>query len=246
MSLLKRLTPPGGTPPGPPPFPPRPGTPLGAIGARPNQRVIWEFTPLVDTIVYFDLAGILEEVYTLAELPLPVTPPAPVRNEPAPLTAPPGRPTLPGSRPSPFKPVPPPPPSPAHIFAATLEDNVAAEEALHQKLDVAWGDSPFTGAALIYGWRPEVKVALVARFQAIEQPPVIWRATDPLLVLNVLSRARTHVLLGNAPPALERGFLDRTLYTDDQRIVELAQASGIVEIPLVDPPVVEEEEAPEE
>lgn len=242
MSLLKRLTPPGGTPPPtPPPFPPRPGTPLGAIGARPNQRVVWEFTPLVDTIVYFDLAGILEEVYALAELPMPKTPPpAPVRDEPSPFSAPPGRPGLPSSRPSPFKPLPPPPPSPAHIFAATLEENVAAEEALREKLDAAWGDSPFTGASLIYGWRPEVKAALVTRFQAIEQPPVIWRATDPLLVLNVLSRARTHVLLGNAPPALERGFLDRTLYTDDQRIVALAQATGMVEIPLLDPPVMEE------
>ncbi|MBE0690910.1 MAG: hypothetical protein IH587_12400 [Anaerolineae bacterium] len=152
----------------------------------------------------------------------------------------------PGGKPGPFKPLSPPPPSPAQIFAATLEGNAEAEEALQATLDTAWGEDPFVGAALVYSWRPEVKTALVARFQTIEQPPVIWRATDPLLVLNVLSRARTHVLLGNAPPALERGFLDRILYTDDPRIVALAQASGATEIALVDPPRTSDEKADDE
>ncbi|MCC6617365.1 MAG: hypothetical protein IT320_28080 [Anaerolineae bacterium] len=248
MSLLKRTTP-GGTPPStPPPFPPRPGTPLGGLGARPNQRVIWEFAPLVDTIVYFDIGGILDDVYKAAGLhkpkrsPLAALPESPLnQEEPHPT-----HPAAPNTRPSPFKPLPPPPPTSAHVFAAELENHAEAEAALEARLDAAWGEAPFMGAALVYTWRQEVKAALVARFQAIEQPPVIWRATDPLFVLNVLSRARTHVLLGNAPPALERGFLDRILYTDDPRIVNMAQASGVSEFALVEPPVEEEFKLEEE
>jgi len=246
MSLLKRTSASGNPPPTPPPFPPRPGTPLGSFGARPNQRVVWEFAPLADTIIYFDIDGILDAVYKLAELPKPrksaVLPVA--ETKPAPVSGPPKRAAMPpSSSSSPFRPLPPQPPSAAHIFAAALEENIAAEAALEAKLDAAWGEAPFMGAALVYPWRPEVKTALVARFQAIEQPTVVWRATDPLFVLNALSRARTHVLLGNAPPALERGFLDRILYTDDPRIVELAQASGVTEIPLVEPPTEEDAQA---
>jgi len=55
------------------------------------------------------------------------------------------------------------------------------------------------------------------------------RAVDAAFVLNVLARTRANVLVGNTPLALEAGFLEKTVLTDDPRIVELAQATGCIE-----------------
>ena len=244
MSLLKRIptptsgqgqpTPPAAPqPPGSrPPTPPQPGTPQrpfnSPFGARPNSRIFWEFVPAGDTIVLFEMPSAVEAIFNLIDQE-PPTPPA-AETEHAP--------DMPSWLVMPPLPL-------AAALTAALEANSELEERLKAQLDAAWAEANLVGAALIYPWRQEVKQALTARLQAIEQPTVVLRATDPLLVLNVLSRSRTHILLGNAPCALERAFLERVLYTDDPRLVALAQASGTIEEPL-EHPQPEEAPAPQE
>jgi hypothetical protein len=61
------------------------------------------------------------------------------------------------------------------------------------------------------------------------QPAPCFRAVDITFVLNILARARSNVLVGNTPLALEAGFLDQTFICDDPRIVNLARATGSIE-----------------
>jgi hypothetical protein len=168
--------------------------------------VQWEIVPASDTCVRFDLSVLTPDIFALAGLPTPPTDDAPNA------------------------------PSLAARLAEGLEKQPEAEEMLKQALDAAWDTSGLTGAALVYPWREEARAALVARLQAADKPTTLLRATDPLLVLNILSRARTHVLLANAPPGLERAFLERVLLLDDPRIVALALASGSVMEALIEPP----------
>ena len=58
---------------------------------------------------------------------------------------------------------------------------------------------------------------------------VCLRAIDMLLVLNVLGRTKSNILLGNSQLILEEGFLNRSLVTNDPRLVAVAQATGCVE-----------------
>ncbi|MBL8163046.1 MAG: hypothetical protein JNJ61_13760, partial [Anaerolineae bacterium] len=41
--------------------------------------------------------------------------------------------------------------------------------------------------------------------------------------------ARANILLPNAPLALEGQYLGQSLYTDDPRLIAIAQATGIIE-----------------
>lgn len=210
MSLLQRL--PQAPAPNQPQaqVPPRPGSsnPFGLGGPRPNGRVQWEIIASADLAVRFDLSALSPDIFALAGLPVPETAPA----EDGVLS-----------------------PSLAEALSAALEKNPEAEETLKRALDEAWDAQGFTGAALVYPWREEARTALVTRLEASEQTPAILRATDPLLVLNILSRARTHVLIANAPPGLERAFLERSLFLDDPRILALAQTTGALTERLVEP-----------
>ena len=51
-------------------------------------------------------------------------------------------------------------------------------------------------------------------------------ATDRLLVVNVLARARAAVLLAGAPAVLDPEYLGRDLASDDPRLVALVKATG--------------------
>lgn len=101
-------------------------------------------------------------------------------------------------------------------------------------LDKAWDSYELRGAALVYVWRDEVKQAITARVNKDKNPLTCLRVTDPLFVLNVLARARSHILLATSGLALEQGFLDRSLIADDARLIALAHSIGCVKETFAD------------
>ena len=126
-------------------------------------------------------------------------------------------------------------------------------DSLENRLNEAWQTYQLQGAMLLFPWRDEVKAAISARpttdhpmsapsedeqmfGEAAEErdkhqddTPVCLRAIDLLLVINVLARARSQILLANASIAFERTYLERSLVSDDPRLVALARATGYVE-----------------
>lgn len=66
---------------------------------------------------------------------------------------------------------------------------------------------------------------------ALTQPLTCLRAIDVGLVINVLARVRSQVLVADTPLALETGFLERSLITEDPRLVGLAIATGYIQEP---------------
>jgi hypothetical protein len=99
----------------------------------------------------------------------------------------------------------------------TLEWVRSNEGMLHEPLLKDWKRMGLRGALLVYPSRP-----------AAEMPGESLVVRDLGLVLNVLGRASSHVLIPDAPLALEDAFLDRTLATDDPRLVRLALERGAV------------------
>ncbi len=108
-----------------------------------------------------------------------------------------------------------------------IEADKAFEQELKDRLDEAWTSYHLRGALLVYVWREDVRDCLATRLSATKRPMDYLRATDPLLTLNVLARARTSLLLAAAPLALERPFLERVLACDDPRLLALARSSGV-------------------
>jgi hypothetical protein len=97
-------------------------------------------------------------------------------------------------------------------------DWVRSHEAeLRESLVRDWERMALRGALLVYPGRP-----------AAEMPGECLVVRDLGLVLNVLGRASSHVLIPDAPLVLEDAFLDRTLATDDPRLVRLALERGAV------------------
>ncbi len=212
---------PASQPPTPPAFPPRP--PSGLFGsARPNARVMWEILPTHDTVVKIDTSAIQIDLFKLVG----VQPPALETLEKDPSQAAYWGNAIAGV-----------PSAVAQVISDFLDLNPGAETALKEKLDSAWSALELKGAVLIYNWREEAKVSFTTRLQAIGQPPIALRASDPLLVLNILSRARSNTLIGNMPSALEKPFLERQIFTDDARVVAWVKASGFTEETLVEPPL---------
>ena len=133
---------------------------------------------------------------------------------------------------------------------------LAGEAALLRQLEEAWAAWGLRGAALVEpGRRPRCRLGISPDLKALrdpeaevlevdymastrgssggvrgaiigapEPPPVV--ATDPLLLLNVLGRARGPVLIARAPLALEPGFLERELISRDARLLALARGEG--------------------
>jgi hypothetical protein len=204
--------------------PPRP--PSGLFGAaRPNARVTWEIIPTHDLAVRIDVSSLHLELYKLIGIQ---PPPAEELLPGHPKAAFWGEATL-GV-----------PKAVAQVISDYLDEYPDAESLLKQKLDEAWEKLHFIGAAFVYNWRNEARVALATRIQAIQHNPIILRPTDPLLTLNLLTRARSGTLIGNMPAAVERAFLEKHLFTDDPRIVAMVKASGFSEELLIDPPVDDE------
>jgi hypothetical protein len=117
-----------------------------------------------------------------------------------------------------------------------IEGDKAFEQRLKDRLDEAWTGYHLRGAMLVYLWRDDVRDCLATRLSAVKKPLTYLRATDPLLTLNVLARARTSLLLATAPLALERPFLERALACDDPRLIALARSSGVTIEKLSDEP----------
>ena len=94
-------------------------------------------------------------------------------------------------------------------------------EALVEEAERAWGEAPFTGAALVFQWTsdaaspPDGQAAVGVRI-----------ATDACTVLNVLGRARGPLLLPRWPLSREPEHLLRALASDDPRLVRLAERTG--------------------
>ena len=87
-------------------------------------------------------------------------------------------------------------------------------------LDASWAGYGLTGAILVFPWSARHAVVYERAFTA----------TDRLLVLNVLARARAAVLLAGADIVLDPQYLRRDLASDDPRLVALAEATGATRI----------------
>jgi len=80
---------------------------------------------------------------------------------------------------------------------------------LGEQLDRAWTPLALRGAVLLHPGPARPRSA-----------DVTW-CRDPLLVLNVLARARANVLIPDAPLVLQPQALDRLVVTDDPRLTSL-------------------------
>ncbi len=124
-----------------------------------------------------------------------------------------------------------------------LETDRELVKQLKPRLDAIWESYQLKGAILLYPWRDELRSAVNGRLSALKQPTTYLLITDPLFVLNVLGRSRASLLLANAPLALDRVFLSRSMASDDPRLILIAQAGGCVESPIFEPaPELEENE----
>ena len=137
----------------------------------------------------------------------------------------------------------------------TLADGGKQVTQLQEKMESAWETYKFNGAGLIYPWKGEIKQIIATQpmvqvdannanandddyddsdTSANTQTDNLTtsgclRSIDMLLVLNVLARTRADLLLAESPITFERGFLERSLVTNEPRIVALARATGCVE-----------------
>jgi hypothetical protein len=119
--------------------------------------------------------------------------------------------------------------NPVADVLSALEADPVFEQAFKDRLDESWDGYKLIGATLVYVWREDLREGMAARLNALKLPPVYLRATDPQVVLNLLARARSSLLLANAPLALERSFLERVLASDDLRLIQLVRATGFTE-----------------
>ncbi len=198
----------GGTSkPSTPTTPPRPN----ALGSRLGPtKLNWRIMPVGQQLVRFDLNGLGDPFYRLLGKRLTID----------------------------FG-------DPQALYNAFDERSDDVQEMI-VRLDEAWNDYQLRGAILLYPWNRDLPQTLVGRIPNDDdtQPdenydddkrpsPVILRAFDVLLVMNVLSRTRANILLKNAPLALERQYLSQSLYSDDQRLIALVQATGCIEESLL-------------
>ncbi len=140
-------------------------------------------------------------------------------------------------------------------IAQMLETGGENVSALEKLLETAWTGYALKGAALVYRWnQPTWKGLVIPYFvppdenaqqnsttgqdddelDAPSRPmpkPLfsLFRAIDLQLVINVLARARSQVLLANAPLLFNQSYLTRSLVTDDARMVALARATGAIQ-----------------
>jgi hypothetical protein len=198
--------------------------------ARPNARVTWEVLPTHDAVVRIDLSKLPIEIFKL----LGIRPPDVAELEHDAAKA-----NYWGSAISGV------PSAVAQVISDHLDVSPETEKALKAQLDSAWGALGFVGAAMVFNWCEEAKVSFATRFQAVNLPAIALRATDPLLVLNILTRVRSGTLISNMPAALEKPFLERQIFMDDSRVIAWVKASGCAEELLVEPSPQEDLELPE-
>jgi hypothetical protein len=166
----------------------------------------WRIVPVVNELVRFDLNGLGDPFHRLLGRPLQVEMGTPEN------------------------------------AVDVMETGGDAVEAIVEKLERAWESYNLTGAMLVYTWRKELRQVFAGRVPTEDEgadeehfddekrtPPVVLRAVDLLLVMNVLARTRARILLPTTPPAMQKEFLLQSLYSDDPRLVGLAKATGCFE-----------------
>jgi hypothetical protein len=146
--------------------------------------------------------------------------------------------------------------NPVKVVEALQKDGDLRDR-LEIYLNESWAKYDFKGAALVYTWDIAIAQAFTQPTQPVvtpkpkndndddsdadeelpdwlanppqAKPTQCLRAIDLGLVLNILGRVRSVVLVAGTPLALEPGFLDGVLLTDDPRLVALARATGCIE-----------------
>ncbi|MCU0496085.1 MAG: hypothetical protein MUF87_01895 [Anaerolineae bacterium] len=181
---------------------PRP-SPFGAQ----NQRS-WTIQPASKTVVRFDLRGLGDPFYRLL-----------------------------GHNPNPDY-------GDSKFVAEVLERGGDQVALLQAQLDQAWSKYNLQGAVLIYNWNADTWKTITIPpappaheehgDEEIAKPTPISpfsciRAIDLNVVLNVLARSRSQVLMTRAPLILSQLYLNRSIMTDDPRLVNLARATGYLE-----------------
>ncbi len=137
-------------------------------------------------------------------------------------------------------------------LAQALQKGGPNVDELTALLDSAWESYQLKGAVLIFNDDREIADALVKpqpipTVQAAksnsddddddDKAPPNWleasgykvervRAIDLTLTLNVLTRARSQLLVARAPVVYGLEYLSRSVITDDPRLVSLAKATG--------------------
>ncbi|HUN08668.1 MAG TPA: hypothetical protein PLQ56_18820 [Aggregatilineales bacterium] len=194
---------PGAAPAQPPPTPPKPSLLKGPAPLK------WRIMPVMPKLVRFELHGLGDPFYRLLNRPLHTEFPQ------------------------------------AEALYKAFQERPQDTAALAEQLDQAWSGYEIQGAVLLYRWNPNLRFVLNGRIPGgnsangedkpesydddNRQPAHVLRALDMALVLNVLARSRVNVLLHNAPLAFEPQYLRQVVFTDDPRLVRLAQSTGWLE-----------------
>lgn len=122
-------------------------------------------------------------------------------------------------------------------------------EQLKGALDDIWHGYALNGAALVSIFNPNIWNSMTHPILMPDETPdwlqddneekeparptkrvATFRVLDPGLALNVLARARSQLLLANAPLIFDGRYLLRQLISDDPRLVALAKATGAMEV----------------
>lgn len=205
----QRTSAPGSTPAPPPPPPPAPNPFRPAPPAPVTTQISWRIIPVQKAAVRFDMFGLGDPFFRVLGQPIN--------------------------------------PDYADLgkLVAAMEKGGEMVDALKAALDAAWARFNLKGAAMIYKWQ-------ASQWRVISHPttnkprdddrddddnstpapshgkPIYpcYRAIDPLLVMNVLARARTQLLIANAQPIFNFEYLNASIYTDDPRLIKLAMGTG--------------------
>jgi hypothetical protein len=130
-----------------------------------------------------------------------------------------------------------------------LERGGESIDALKTLLDEQWKGYRLRGAFLVYKWNSQHWKALTAPPEAPVKPPAetedqedenplqtpptpkmakfqCLRAIDLGLVINVLARSRSQTLLTQTPLMFSQSTLERSIMSDDPRLIGLVKATG--------------------
>lgn len=190
----------------------------GTVNRFGASDVAWVIAPINTTFVRFDLKGLGDPFHRLLGAPLDLNHADPAN------------------------------------FAQTLITGGDLTDELTQRLDESWEIFNMTGAIMMFAW-DDMRKAIVAHLPELQKNTAVpnpfnrkkdddkeesaneelpasgmcLRALDMTLIINVLARTKSNILLGNSELILEDAFINRSLVTNDPRLVQLAQATGCIE-----------------
>lgn len=102
------------------------------------------------------------------------------------------------------------------------EYDLENEEQLISLLNGVWNNYKLRGAILIDAWDESI-AELFDMDSQWKYRLTMLRPVSPLLVLNILGRARAGILLPHLPLSLAPQFLERDLVSTDQRLIQLVR-----------------------